>query len=225
MRAIIIERWTILRHGLRSVLSQAGHPVLSAAATAAQGVAAVADAHDLDLVIVGQTDDLPITAVVTAVRAQVPAASLLALVDDPGPEEINDLLGAGSAGLLGRLAEGIEVLEALARLERGERVLSNEVIATLVSGVDTGDGPLAAPAPGSASLLTARESETLSLLSTGASNREIARRLFIGESTVKTHLVSIYAKLGVANRHQAVSRGLELGLLPLRGRRVVGRTT
>jgi len=161
MRAIVIERWTILRYGLRAVLGQAGHPVLSTASTAEQGLEAVRSAHALDLVIVGRTDD---------------------------------------------------------------QVLA-EVIATLLSGVEAGRTDLFAPFADRAGLLTARETDTLSLLSTGASNREIARRLFVGESTVKSHLVSIYAKLGVANRHQAVARSLELGLLPVRGGTTMGRAT
>jgi len=62
--------------------------------------------------------------------------------------------------------------------------------------------------------ITDREAELLDMLATGASNREIARRAFISENTVKTHLSSLYTKLEVSRRTQAVSRARELGILP-----------
>lgn len=224
MRAIIIERWTVLRYGLRAVIGQAGHPVLSAATTATEGLAAARGAHDLQVVVAGMTDDLDLVELVTELRAATPGARVLALADQPDLEQIEALLGAGAAGILGRLAEGIEVLDALERIERGERVLSNEVISILLGGID-GRGETSEPDASDRGPLTARETEILACLVTGATNREIARRLYIGESTVKTHLASTYAKLGVANRHQAVARGLELGLVAWGGPSVVGRPT
>lgn len=225
MRAIIIERWTILRYGVRAILAQGGHPVLSAAATAAEGLAAVRGAQDLELVIAGQTDDADVVELVTQLRAASPSARVLVLADRPDLAQIDALLGVGAAGILGRLAEGIEVLDALERIAQGERVLSNEVIGTLLVGIDTGRSDPLEPDITATSVLTARETEILACLVTGASNRDIAGQLFIGEATVKTHLASIYAKLGVANRRQAVARGLELGLVSWRGPSMVDRAT
>jgi DNA-binding CsgD family transcriptional regulator len=62
--------------------------------------------------------------------------------------------------------------------------------------------------------ITARELETLTLVAHGLSNREIAAKLFVSESTVKTHCARVFDKLGAARRTQAVQRGKELGLLP-----------
>ena len=217
MRAIIIERWAILRHGVRAVLNQAGHPVLSAAITAAEGLDAVRAGQRVELVIAGQTDDQDLVALVTQLRGAAPEAKVLVLADRPDLEEIDAILAAGAAGILGRLAEGIELLDAIDRIGREERVLSNEVIGTLLGGIDPSRGAALAPEATTGTPLTARETEILSCLVTGASNREIARALFIGESTVKTHLASTYAKLGVTSRHQAVARGLELGIVAWRG--------
>ena len=213
MRAIIIERWAILRYGLRAVLGQAGHPILSAAASARDGLDAVQSARDLHLVVAGATDDQDIVDLVVAIGEEAPGVKVLVLADQPDRACIDALLGAGAMGILGRLAEGGEVLDAIERVQRGERVLSNDVINTLVGAIDPGrTGEL--PVDGRAvSVLTVREREILSWLATGASNRDIATRLFIGEATVKSHLASCYAKLGVANRHQAVSRGIALGLV------------
>lgn len=217
MRAIIIERWAILRHGVRAVLNQAGHPVLSAAVTGAEGLDAVRAAQRVELVIAGQTDDQDLVALVTKLRGAAPEARVLVLADRPDLEEIDAILAAGAAGILGRLAEGIELLDAIDRIGREERVLSNEVIGTLLGGIDPSRGAAPVPDTTTGTPLTARETEILSCLVTGASNREIARALFIGESTVKTHLASTYAKLGVTSRHQAVARGLELGIVAWRG--------
>lgn len=62
--------------------------------------------------------------------------------------------------------------------------------------------------------ITEREAELLEMLADGSSNREIARRAFISENTVKTHLSSLYGKLDVSRRTQAVSKARELGILP-----------
>ena len=66
-----------------------------------------------------------------------------------------------------------------------------------------------APAP----LLTKREAEVLTLLGEGLSVQQVARRLFLSESTVKTHVAKVYDKLGVTNRAQAIMAGIRLGLV------------
>jgi DNA-binding NarL/FixJ family response regulator len=186
--------------------------VLSAAATAGEGLAAVSSARDLELVVVGSTDDEDLVALVHDLRALAPQAKVLVLADQPDRASIDSLLAAGAVGMLGRLAEGSEVLDAIVRVGRGERVLSNEVINILLGVIEGGTAALPADvvAP---TALTLREREILAWLVTGATNRDIASRLFIGEATVKSHLASAYTKLGVANRHQAVAKGIELGLV------------
>jgi DNA-binding NarL/FixJ family response regulator len=211
MRAIIIERWAILRHGLRAVLGQAGHAVLSTSTSAREGIEAVDGARDLQLVIVGATDDQDVTSLVVGLRLTAPATRVLVLLDQPDKAVIDKLLHAGAVGIIGRLAEGSEVLDTVERLGRGERVLSAEVIDALVDAIDA--SAAARPAAATTGALTAREREILSWLATGATNRDIANRLFISEATVKSHLASAYTKLKVANRRQAVAKGIELGLL------------
>ena len=66
---------------------------------------------------------------------------------------------------------------------------------------------------GTGGLLTARERDVLERIAHGRSNREIAEELFVGEETVKSHCSKIYDKLGAKNRHDAVARGLSLGVL------------
>jgi DNA-binding NarL/FixJ family response regulator len=105
----------------------------------------------------------------------------------------------------------------------GQAVLDPAVQARLLSAV-TGrpaSGPatgVGAPAAHAAlESLTAREREVLTLIAQGLSNREIARQLFIGEATVKTHLLRAFEKLQVTDRTAAVTAAYRLGLLDLSG--------
>lgn len=223
MRAVVIERWAILRHGLRSVLAQAGHQVVKVEGSGATGLAAVRSRAEVDVVVLGTVDDQRSATVVAALRSLPAPPLVVVLSDEPDRELVDQVLAAGASGLLGRVAEGTDLVAALERIERGERVLSNEVIDLLVGLPAPATAPTAAPIrpdpeedlsdPDGPSLLTPREREVLELLAAGADNRQIADRLFIGQSTVKSHLGTIYSKLGASGRHRAVARGFETGLL------------
>lgn len=219
MRAIVVERWSILRSGLRTVLANGGHAVLRVVPDTASAVLAVAAEHQPDLVLLGAVDDVEQPEAVRRFLAAVPELKVVVLAAHPGRALVDALLTAGVAGVLDHTTEGPALLEALDRVRRGERVLSDAVIDVLVgiggtgAGVGAPERPVVASLPGGSGELTAREAEIVRLLGTGASNRDIAGRLFIGEATVKTHLASAYGKLGVVNRHQAVVRAVELGLV------------
>jgi DNA-binding NarL/FixJ family response regulator len=88
--------------------------------------------------------------------------------------------------------------------ERGEAVLSPSVATRLL-------GQVRAPATGP---LSQRELDVLAIIAQGASNKEAAARLYISEATVKTHVLHIFAKLGVNDRAAAVAIGYQRGLLP-----------
>ena len=98
---------------------------------------------------------------------------------------------------------GDELLRAVRSAAAGEAVLSPTVASRLLDQVRQ-------PAK---ETLSQRELEVLQLVSSGATNREVAERLFISEATVKTHLLHIYAKLGVNDRAAAVGAAFERGLL------------
>ncbi len=133
---------------------------------------------------------------------------LLSVYDDE--QYLFQALRAGAAGYLLKRIGGEELVGQLEKVHAGERVVDSalagravETAARLASGEFW---------PGARQGLTHRESEVLSLMVTGMSNRGIARRLVVGEETVKSHLRSIYRKLEVSDRAGAVAVALREGI-------------
>jgi DNA-binding NarL/FixJ family response regulator len=110
---------------------------------------------------------------------------------------------AGATGYLLKDTPREELFRAVVSAHRGESVLSPSVAGRLM-------GQLRAPAK---EPLSRRELEVLRLISQGSGNRETAGKLFISEATVKTHLLHVYAKLGVRDRAAAVAAAFERGFL------------
>jgi DNA-binding NarL/FixJ family response regulator len=124
----------------------------------------------------------------------------------PTAETDRDVLPAIKAGATGYLLKDAtqeELFRAVGAAARGESVLSPSVAARLLGQVRA---PVVEP-------LSQREVEVLRLVAKGATNREVARRLFISEASVKAHLLHVYAKLAVNDRAAAVAAGYERGLL------------
>jgi len=110
---------------------------------------------------------------------------------------------AGASGYLLKAAPAEELIAGVRSVAAGEVALSPAIAVQLVSR-------MRAPAP---TALTARELEVLRLVAEGLSNRVIGERLFVGEATVKTHLLRVFEKLGVNDRTRAVTLAMERGLL------------
>jgi len=123
---------------------------------------------------------------------------------------------AGATGYLLKDAPRAELLRAVQAAARGEAVLAPSVAARLMSRVRTA-GAQPGGARGSsgpdAGALSEREREVLELVAAGATNREAGALLSISEATIKTHLLHIYAKLGVNDRTAAVTEGFTRGIL------------
>lgn len=156
---------------------------------------------DLLLLELGPEDPL---ALLESLEAS-PAVVLL--VDAPGSLPLADLLRLGVRGLLRRDAQEAEVGAAVAAAALGLLVLHPDAMPSTgrrrTVGAPAGEG------------LTARESEVLEMMAQGLANKEIAARLGISENTVKFHLASMYGKLGVSSRTEAVTAALRTGRLML----------
>lgn len=131
------------------------------------------------------------------------ASRVVVLTTFDADADVLPAIAAGATGYLLKDASRDELLAAIRGAAAGKTVLSPEVASRLVGRVRTPE----------ASLLTPRELEILGLVADGATNRAAGDRLHVSEGTVKTHLLSIYAKLGVGDRASAVAEGFRRGLL------------
>jgi DNA-binding NarL/FixJ family response regulator len=136
------------------------------------------------------------------ILAERPTTRVLILTTYETDDSILTAIEAGASGYLLKAAPPEEILAGVRAVARGEVALAPRIAALLVQRVQT---PTVTLSP--------RETEVLRLVSAGRSYPEIAADLFVGEATVKTHLLHVFEKLGVSDRTRAVTRAMELGLL------------
>jgi DNA-binding NarL/FixJ family response regulator len=131
-----------------------------------------------------------------------PGVRVLILTTYESDDSILTAIEAGASGYLLKAAPQDEILAGVRAVARGDVALAPRIAALLVQRVKS-------PTP----TLSPRETEVLRLVAAGKSNPTIAAELFVGEATVKTHLLHVFEKLGVSDRTRAVTRAMELGLL------------
>src|SRR4051794_22713350 len=198
MRIVIGEDSTLFREGLTRLLDDAGHSVVGKAGDAPALVEAV-ESERPDLAIIDirmppdRTDDGARAA--RALRDRHPDLGIVLLSQHLESRHSVELVARGRFGYLlkDRVFDVDDFLDALRRVAAGGSALDPEVVSRLIGG-NRAVSPLAA--------LTAREREVLALMAEGRTNVGIARRLWLTERTVETHIGSIMAKLGLANSEE-----------------------
>ena len=181
-------------------------PEFEVVAEAADGAEAVrlAQVYEPDVILMDLR--MPgmdgLSAIIELARRGV-AARVLVLTTYDTDSHVLPAIDAGATGYLLKDAPRDELLRAVRAAAHGQAVLSPSVATRLMSR-------FRAPGPGP---LSPRELEVLELVASGTTNREAAARLFLSEATVKTHLMNIYAKLGVSDRAAAVGEAFNRGLL------------
>jgi len=206
IRILVADDHPVVRAGLTGML--AAESDLEVVGEAASGDEAVALAGRLRPDVVLMDLRMPGGDGVSAISQMAErklAARILVLTTYDTDSDVLAAIEAGATGYLLKDAPAAELLRAVRAAARGDSVLSPTVASRLV-------GRVRAPVPASEPL-SQRELEVLGLVARGAGNREAAARLFISEATVKTHLMHIYAKLGVNDRAAAVAAGFDRGLL------------
>jgi DNA-binding NarL/FixJ family response regulator len=193
VRIVIGEDSALFREGLASLLVDAGHDVVARASDAPALVAAVAQTRP-DLAIIDirmppdHTDDGARAA--RQIRATSPELGIVLLSQHVETRHSVELVSRGRFGYLlkDRVLDVDDFLDSLRRVAAGGSALDPEVVGRLIGG--RGGDPLGS--------LTAREREVLAAMAEGRTNVGIARRLWLTERTVETHVASIMAKLGLA---------------------------
>jgi DNA-binding NarL/FixJ family response regulator len=215
VRVLVADDHPVVRAGLRALLS--AEPGLAVVAEAGSGEETVllARQHQPDVVLMDLR--MPGAGGLAAIRqlsADQPGVRVVVLTTYDSDADILPAVEAGAAGYLLKDTPRDTLVGAIFAAARGETVLAPSVAGRLVNRLR------AAPpeAPAARETLSARETEVLILAGRGLTNAQIGRELFVSEATVKTHLLRAYAKLGVSGRTAAVTRAMELGVLPSPGR-------
>jgi DNA-binding NarL/FixJ family response regulator len=206
IRVMIVDDHPVVRNGLIGMLeSDDGFEVVGEAGDGAEAVRrAGALAPDVILMDLRMPEMDGVSAIAALSQAGS-SARVLVLTTYDTDSDVLSAIEAGATGYLLKDAPGAELFRAIRAAASGEAVLSPSVATRVV-------GQVRAPAA-PAEPISARELEVLELIARGASNRDAAARLFISEATVKTHLMHIYAKLGVSDRAAAVAEAFDRGLL------------
>ena len=197
----------MFREGLRFTLDR--EPDLVVLGEAADGRAALDLAVRLDPDVVIMDLAMPVVDGLTATRELTAGGARCRVLVLTMSEDDDSVLAALRAGALGYLVKGADpeqVVSAVRAVSRGHAVFGPHLAGRLLT-------LFAAPTPPRPEL-SARESEVLDLLATGLSNAEIGRALFISPITVRNHLSSVFAKLQVSSRAQAVARVRPVGRAP-----------
>ncbi|MEV4374965.1 response regulator transcription factor [Nonomuraea sp. NPDC049637] len=204
IRLLIVDDHPILRDGIRGMFT--GDDRFEVLGEAGDGGQAVKLALALRPDVILMDLRMPRMDGVSAIKELARTGStarVLVLTTYDTDRDVVPAIEAGATGYLLKDAHRDELIRAVEAAARGESVLSPSVATRLIGQIRA---PVADP-------LSAREVEILRLIAQGTTNREAAARLFISEATVKTHVLHIYAKLGVNDRAAAVAVAFQRGLL------------
>jgi DNA-binding NarL/FixJ family response regulator len=209
IRVLVVDDHPVVRSGLAGMLNvEDDVTVVGEAGDGEEAILRVA-ALAPDVVLMDlRMPRLDGVGATSRIVAEHPGSRVLVLTTYDTDADIVRAVAAGATGYLLKDTPRRQLVDAVRAAARGETVLAPPVAARLVSR-------MRAPA---AEALTPREVEVLRAVSRGLSNAEIGRELYIGEATVKTHLLRAFAKLGVDDRTRAVTVAMERGILPTPGR-------
>jgi|SRR5690554_6173654 len=204
IRLLIVDDHPVVRDGLRGMFAESSE--FEVVGEAANGEEALARAAVLQPDVILMDLQMPVVDGVTAIRQLSERGidgHVLVLTTYDTDRDVLPALEAGATGYLLKDAPREELLRAVRAAARGESVLSPSVASRVLDQMRQPEHET----------LSAREIEILHLVANGATNREIAERLFISETTVKTHLSHVFQKLDVPDRAAAVGEAYRRGLL------------
>jgi two-component system, NarL family, nitrate/nitrite response regulator NarL len=207
VRVVVADDHPLYREGVVRALSASGQIEIVAEAGDGRSALAEIQQHEPDVALIDyKLPELDGVAVINAVvREQLPTRVLLvSAFTDSGI--VYKALETGAAGFVSKESRREQIVDAVLACSRGENVVPPDVAAGLVSEIrlrKQDDTPA----------LTPREQEILHLIAAGKSLPEIAKELYLGLTTVKTHVQHLYEKLGVNDRAAAVASAMRRGLI------------
>ena len=206
IKLLIVDDHSVVRQGLHMFLSLDDD--LEIVGEAMDGAEAIEKAKDLKPDVVLMDLLMPVMDGVEAIKViknDFPEIEVIALTSVLEDKAVFGAIRAGAIGYLLKDTEADDLIRAIKAAASGQVQLSPKAAERLMREVRIPDNP---------EKLTDRETEVLRLLAEGKSNKEIAAILYIGETTVKTHVSNILTKLGVPSRTQAALYAVRIGLVP-----------
>jgi DNA-binding NarL/FixJ family response regulator len=201
IRVMIVDDHPLVRVGMSTVVNQQPDMAIAAVADGGNRAIELYRAHQPDVVLM----DLRLRGdsgarITNEIRREFPNARVLVISNYDGDEDIHQALAAGAMGYLFKSVVEDELVDAIREVNAGRRYLPKGVAERLSENR-------------SGAHLTRREEEILELLGKGLGNRELGQVLGIAEDTIKTHLKSLFRKLEVSDRAEAVREGLRRGFI------------
>jgi len=211
LRVVIVDDQALMRTGFRMILESADMDVVGEAENGLEAISVVG-ATNPDVVLMDiRMPELDGVEATRRIIASDTTARVLILTTFDLDEYVYSALRAGAAGFLLKDTPPERLIEAVQIVAAGDALLAPSITRRLVAEF-AANAPASTPVRGLDDL-TERETEVLQEMARGLSNAEIAAELFVGETTVKTHVGRVLMKLGVRDRVQAVVLAYESGLI------------
>lgn len=208
IRVVLADDHAVVRKGIRDFLEEDGDIQVIAEASDGAKVKELITLHKPDVAVLDvrmpHATGIDVTRWIREQKLPLRVVILTAYDDDPF---VLAALRAGANGFVLKNAEAEEIADAVRSVHAGKSVIAPEVAGRVIAGMSEQAEP--------SEHLTEREREVLQCAAAGLTNREIGLRLSISDRTVQGHLASIYAKLQVSSRTEAVTRALQLALIRL----------
>ncbi len=215
MKVLVVDDHALVRRGMGHVIRECFPDAEVLEAGSAKEAIERLSANEVDVALVDvRMPDADGLELLHDVKARWPELPVIMLTSFDHAHYVRRALAEGAAGYMLKDATPEDLEQAIhVALSGGGNVLSPKVIQNLFESMD-GSASDGTPAPRAAGSLTRRETDILSLLAEGRSNRDISRALFLSEKTVKAHLAAIFRKLSVTNRTQAAMVAVSMGIGP-----------
>ncbi|MFL6068592.1 MAG: response regulator [Gaiellaceae bacterium] len=215
VRVLIVDDQALVRTGFRMILE--AEEDIDVVGVAADGVEAITEARRLEPDVVLMDVRMPELDGIEATRRLLANGGagdtkVVMLTTFDMDEYVFDALRAGASGFLLKDVPPERLIDGIRAVANGDALLAPSITRRLIEEF-VRSGPINASPPAGLGELTARELEVLQLIARGLSNAEIAKELFVSETTVKTHVAHVLMKLGLRDRVQAVVLAYEAGVV------------
>jgi DNA-binding NarL/FixJ family response regulator len=213
IRVVIADDHALIVEGLKLVLGRHNIEIVAVASTGRKAVEEVL-AHKPDVLLLDiRMPDVDGLQALASIKAASPKTSVIVLTSYANPEYMARALSLGASGFLSKSVEPDNIPRAVQAVASGDSIVDQDLLRSAMHALSEITRPTAASREGDAPDLTPQEVRILTLVAEGLDNNAIAELLSISRNTVKSHVHSVLAKLGVSDRTQAAMWAIRHGLV------------